>query len=70
MDPVTLFVIFITTWIVCGINAAKRLNDYYHHQGDQFYDDHSQGISEANFSVFLLGPVGLVGVVLLLKSEQ
>ena len=69
MDPITLFVIFLTSWIVCGINGAKRLDNYYHHQGDQFYEDHCQGITEANFAVFLLGPIGLICVSLLVKPD-
>ena len=66
MDPITLIVIFITTWIVCGINAAKRLDNYYRKQGDSFYDTHESGIGEANCCVFFLGPIGLLGVYLLL----
>ena len=69
MDPITLIVVFLTTWIVCGINAAKRLDSYYHQRGEGFYDAHQTGIGEANCCVFLLGPIGLLGVYLLLKDE-
>ena len=69
MDPITLIVIFLSTWIVCGINAAKQLDNYYRQQGDGFYDTHESGIGEANCCVFLLGPIGLLGVYLLLHSD-
>jgi len=69
VDPITLIVIFISTWVVCGVNAAKKLDNYYHRQGDSFYKLNAKGISEANFCVFFLGPVGLLGVFLLLKAD-
>ncbi|MBY4677408.1 hypothetical protein [Marinobacterium arenosum] len=71
MGPTGLLVIgLVATWFVCGINAAQRLDRHYRQRGDQFYNSHAMAIAEADACVFFLGPVGLLGVHLLLRSKS
>ncbi len=70
MSPTGLLVIaLVATWVVCGISAARLLDRHYRNRGEQFYDSHALAIAEADVCVFFLGPVGLLGVHLLLLKE-
>ncbi len=68
-SPALVIIAAIATWFVCGRHAASILDRHYRQRGDQFYDKHQLAIAEADTCVFLLGPIGWLGVYLLLRSD-
>lgn len=64
-----IVIALIATWFVCGRQAATLLDHHYRQKGDTFYDQHQLAIAEADTCVFLLGPVGWLGVHLLLREH-
>lgn len=70
MSPFGLFIIaLVAAWCVVGVHAVRLLNRYYRQQGEQFCDSHGLAIAEVQACVFFLGPVGLLGVHLLIAKE-
>lgn len=70
MSPFGLFIIAsVAAWCVLGVHAVRLLNRHYQDQGDQFCDSHGLAIAEVQACVFFLGPVGLLGVHLLIAKK-